>query len=320
VLVGGVSQDWENLGVVRDDHRNVIATLRKRTRTALAGATWIRPRYRTYGSLSLQGGVEAYDYATDPAPVRARIDSSYQRTWYYPLAIVSGVWSNTQSPMLAISPEDGITASGALRERFLSGNGSRASFSAVTAVSGYKSFDLPGFARHVLAVTGAAGYRDNQSTDYFEVGGTSGSSLVLAPGVVLGEGRRTFPVRGFNAASLIGIRAYAASAEYRAPLALPGSGWGLLPFFLDQTQLSLFYDVGGAWCPAVLPAGSVCRDPILTHRYTLSSAGAELNVTAAVLEWDAPYRFRFGVAVPEQGRALLGAPTITTYFSLGLSF
>ncbi|MDE3150787.1 MAG: PD40 domain-containing protein [Gemmatimonadota bacterium] len=320
VLVAGVQQDWENLGAVRDDQRNVIATLRKRTRTATVGATWIRPRFRTYGSLSLQAGVEAYDYATDPAPVMARVDSAYRLTYYHPLVIASGAWSSAQYPMTAISPEDGLTGAMTLRERFLSGDAGRRSFSAVAAGTGYKSLDLPGFSRHVLAVTAAAGYRDDQSTDYFEVGGTSGSILTLAPGVVLGEGRRTFPVRGFNAATLIGTRAYAASAEYRMPLALLDEGWGLLPFFLDRSSLSLFYDVGGAWCPAVLPAGSVCRDPALTHRYTLSSAGAELNISAAVLDWDQPYQFRAGVAFPAQGRALVGAPSVSTYFSLGLSF
>lgn len=320
VLVAGGQQDWENLGAIRDDQRNVIGVLRKRTRTLTFGAAWQRPRMRTYSSLSLQGGLELQDYAAAPSADLSRIDSSFSRRYFYPMLLATGTWSSAQYPTLAISPEDGLSGAFTARERFRSGDATLNTFAVVGIASAYKSLDLPGFAHHVIALRVAGGYRDDASTSYFEVGGTSGSTILLSPGVVLGEGRRSFPVRGFNAASLVGLRAYAASAEYRLPLALTDAGWGLLPFFLGRSSLSLFYDVGGAWCPKVLPGGPLCRDPLLTRRFTLSSAGAELNVTAAVLEWDAPYRFRFGVALPSEGRALLGAPRISTYFSLGLSF
>lgn len=320
-LIGvGASQDWEMVGAIRDDQRNVLGTLRKRTRFYSAGLTWVRPRFRTFGSLSLVGGLEARDYAADPAPLIARIDSAYRRTTYLPTVIASGAWSTVQQPIASISPEDGVTATFSARERFQSGNGARQTLSLVGTASAYKSLDFPGFAHHVMAVNGAAGFSDNKTTDYLEVGGVSGSTLQLAPGVVVGQGRRTFPVRGFQPATLIGTRAYAASAEYRLPLRLSDRGYGILPFFLDRSSLSVFYDVGGAWCPAVLPQGSVCRDPVLTHKYVISSAGAELNVTAAVLDWDTPYRFRAGVAFPARGRALVGAPSVVSYFSLGLSF
>ena len=320
-LIGvGASQDWEMVGAIRDDQRNVLGTLRKRTRFYSAGLTWVRPRFRTFGSLSLVGGLEARDYAADPAPLIARIDSTYGRATYLPTVIASGAWSNAQRPIASISPEDGVTAAFSARERFQSGNGARQTLSIVGTATAYKSLDFPGFSHHVVAVNGAAGFRDNKSTDYLEVGGVSGSTLQLAPGVIVGEGRRTFPVRGFQPATLVGTRAYAASAEYRMPLRLSDRGYGMLPFFLDRSSLSVFYDVGGAWCPAVLPQGSVCRDPVLTHKYVISSAGAELNVTAAVLDWDTPYRFRAGVAFPARGRALVGAPSVVSYFSLGLSF
>lgn len=320
VLVASGQQDWENYGGVVDSTGATVGELRRRTRTVAFGAAWLRPRYRTAASLSLQAGLETHDYATDPAPLLSRLDPSFARTYYYPMLIAGGAWSNAQYPVTAVSPEDGLSSAFTLRERFLSGSAARRTFSAVAMASGYKSLDLPGFAHHVLAVTASGGYRDDRSTDYFEVGGTSGSTLVLAPGVLLGEGRRSFPVRGFSPASLVGIRAYAASAEYRMPLALTDAGWGLLPLFLDRSSLSVFYDMGSAWCPAVVSGGAVCADSSLTHRYAIASAGAELNVTAAVLQWDAPYRFRVGVAFPAQGRARLRAPSASTYFSLGLSF
>lgn len=320
VLSMNGEQDWENNGVIRDDQRNVVGTLRKRTRIVTLGATYIRPRYRTYSSLSLLAGLEAHDYATDPAPLLARIDSSYARAYYYPTLIASGVWSNAQRPTLSISPEDGLTGAATVRERFTSGNATGATFSAVASASAYKSINLPTFAHQVLAVTGAVGYSDDRSTSYFEVGGASGSTITIVPGVVLGQGRRTFPVRGFDAASLIGLRAFAASAEYRVPLALLDRGWGMLPFFLDRSSLSAFYDAGGAWCPAVLAQGPVCHDPVLAQHFTIASAGAEFSLTAAVLDWDTPYQFRFGVALPTHNGALVGARSVSTYFSLGLSF
>ncbi len=320
VLVASGQQDWENYGTISDTLGRQIGVLRRRTRTATFGAAWLRPRYRTAAALSLQAGLEVHDYATDPAPLLPRLDSSFSRTYAYPMLIASGAWSDAQYPVTAVSPEDGLSSAVTLRERFPSGSASRQTFSAVATATAYKSLDLPGFAHHVLAITASGGYRDDRSTEYFEVGGTSGSTLVLAPGVLVGEGRRTFPVRGFEAASLVGIRAYAASAEYRVPLALTDGGWGLLPFFLDRSSLSAFYDMGSAWCPAVVAGGAVCGNAASTRRYTIASAGAELNVTAAVLEWDAPYRFRFGVALPSQGRARLGVPQVSTYLSLGLSF
>jgi WD40-like Beta Propeller Repeat len=320
LLVVNGQQDWGNAGVIRDTLNNPVGELRKRTRTATVGATWLRPRFRTYTSFSLQAGLEVRDFATDPAPLLPLLDPAFGRNYYYPMVTASGSWSNAQVPVRAVSPEDGISGAFTARERFLSGYASRRTLSAVARATAYKSIDLPGFAHHALAITGSGGYRDAQSTDYFEVGGTSGSTLELAPGVLLGEGRRSFPVRGFDAATLVGIRAYAASAEYRMPMALTDAGWGLLPFFLDRSSFSVFYDMGSAWCPAVVSGGVVCTDATHTTRYTVASAGAELNVTAAVLQWDTPYRFRFGVAFPAQGRARFGVPSATTYFSLGLSF
>ncbi len=320
LLSVSASQDWEMVGAIRDDQRNTLGTLREQTRYLTAGPTWVRPRYRTYGVLSLLASLETQSYAADPAPLLARIDSSYRGTTYYPTLIAAAAWTNAQTPIAAMSPEDGLTAAATVRDRFRSGSAQWQTLSAVANASAYKSFDFAGFSHHVLALYGAVGYLDDKATGYLDLGGVSGSTIVLAPGVVLGEGRQTFPVRGFAAGTLAGTRAYAASAEYRLPLALFDRGYGLIPFFLDRSSVSLFYDQGSAWCASVLPQGAVCRDPALAQRYTLSSAGAELNVTAAVLDWDTPYVFRAGVAFPARGRSLVGAPTVVSYLSLGLSF
>jgi hypothetical protein len=59
---------------------------------------------------------------------------------------------------------------------------------------------------------------------------------------------------------------------------------------------------------------------LTTHRW-LGSYGAELNVSAAVLSWDAPYLFRFGVVAPYHDDGLLvAAKNVSVYFAAGLSF
>ena len=71
----------------------------------------------------------------------------------------------------------------------------------------FKALDLPGYSHHVLAGRLAGGWADTKSNAYFEVGGLSGSTFQVFSGYTIGEGRRTFPVRGFAPATLRGIRA-----------------------------------------------------------------------------------------------------------------
>jgi hypothetical protein len=320
ILTASAYQQWDNAGTVRDDHGNAAGTVRRRTVDESVGLTLVRPRYRTYASFSLSAGLESQTYATDPASVIARIDSSFRARYDYPQLLASVTWSNVQRPLLSVSPEDGVTAAATARERFTSGNASDATFTAVSVASAYKSLDLPGFSHHVLAVRASAGFSDDKAIDYLEVGGVSGSLLSVVPGVVIGQGAQTFPVRGFQNSTLVGIRAYSASAEYRVPLTLLDDGWGILPFFADRASLSLFYDLGDAWCPSVLPPGSLCTSSALTQHNPIASTGMELNLNAAVLQWDTPYRFRAGIAVPARGRKFFGSNSAAGYFSIGLSF
>jgi outer membrane protein assembly factor BamA len=192
----------------------------------------------------------------------------------------------------------------------------------VTAASVYKSLDLPGFAHHVLALRGAAGVSDDRASGYFFVGGVSGSSFQLIPGYTLGEGRQTFPVRGYSSETLAGTRAIAGSAEYRIPLLLIGGAPGPLPFFFDRSSLSFFGDYGSAWCPNIAAGREVCNTntPLLTQRVSIASAGAELNLNLAVLSWDNPYRFRLGVVSPQHNAAYFGRQTIQFYLVSGISF
>jgi hypothetical protein len=234
-------------------------------------------------------------------------------------------YARTQGALFGISPEDGFTIAATARNRWRTDVAGSASVSVVTAGTMYKSLDLPGFSKHVAALRVAAGFRDDHSTGYLEVGGVSGSPVPIIAGYTVGEGRRDFSVRGFEPGSLIGTRAIAGSFEYRAPLLKPGRGWWILPAFLDRSSLTLFGDYGSAWCPYPM-TGLVCTQQLesqfqLTrHRY-LASYGAELTLNAAVFSWDAPYRFRLGVVAPAHDEGLLvPAKKVSVYFASGISF
>jgi hypothetical protein len=170
----------------------------------------------------------------------------------------------------------------------------------------------------VLAARVAAGWADERAMSDFEIGGTSGSSTSVLPGLALGGEQRTFAVRGFPEASQQGIRAVTASAEYRAPLVLAARGTRFLPVFLDRTSLSLFADAGSAWCPRELPRSDACGAED-TRRRWLASAGAELNLLGA-LQYDAPVLLRLGAAAPVLDNAIAPVPRVTGYVTLGLAF
>ncbi|HEY7237022.1 MAG TPA: hypothetical protein VH539_22870 [Gemmatimonadaceae bacterium] len=322
------SRDWSTLGKVVDNtpQQNVLGEIRRRIDDAELDASWIRRRYRSAFSLTAGTGVEQYQYVGVPNGTIALVDTTgIFRSRFYPRVLLGARYARTQAAPYSISPEDGFTVAATARERWRTDLPGSGTLSTVAAITGYKSLNLPGFAHHVLAVRGAGGWRDDRSNDYFDVGGISGSPVTIIAGYTVGEGARDFGVRGFEAGSLIGTRALAGSAEYRLPLVMPGRGLGTLPFFLQRGSLSLFTDYGAAWCPGVL-TGLVCTQPLedryrLTLHRWLGSYGAELNLNAAVLSWDAPYRFRFGVVAPYHDDGLLvTAKKVSVYFASGLNF
>jgi hypothetical protein len=315
-----VYQDWTSQGTLRTAAGTGVGTLLKRTQDASLALTWVRPRVRTYASFSAGLGAERRIYATDPSPLLVQLDTSFARTYDFPRAFVGATWSNLQRPALSISPEDGVAFGATFRERVRAdAPRSTASSSLVATAAGYKSLDLPGFAHHVLALRLAGGITDRKAGTSLEVGGTSGSTVEVIPGYTVGEGRRTFGVRGFPGASLYGTQAATASVEYRAPLALAGRGFGLLPFFLDRSSLSAFADGGIAGCASTTLYAGICAPPPYIGR-GIASVGGELGIAAALLDWDFPQNVRLGFAVPVAGRELTGASRASAYLAFGLSF
>jgi hypothetical protein len=327
IIQADAAQDWESLGGISDrtSQRNIIGELFRRTWTGDLTATFLRQRYRTALSFTGGAGIERRTHVTTPTNLLPQIDSSGAfGSLTFPSLVAAASFSNAQRPAFSISPEDGISLAATVRDRLRSGANATGtqSVSTVGTASLYKSLDLPGFAHHVIALRGAAGYADDRASGYFFVGGVSGSSFQIIPGYTLGEGRKTFPVRGFSAGTLAGTRAITGSAEYRIPLFLTGGAPGPLPFFLDRSSLTLFGDYGSAWCPNLAADREVCNSntPLLTRRVSIASAGAELNLNLGVLSWDTPYRFRLGVVTPQHNAAYFGRQSVQVYVVSGISF
>jgi hypothetical protein len=327
IIQADLSQDWESLAAITDrsPQRNIIGELFRRTRDADLLATLLRTRYRTAISLSGGAGIEYRTHTTTPTNLIPQIDSTGAfGSLTFPNLVASASFANYQRPPFSISPEDGVSIAVTVRDRLRSGltaTGSQ-SIATVTAASAYKSLDLPGFAHHVLALRGAAGVADERASGYFFVGGVSGNPFQIIPGYTLGEGRQTFPVRGFSPGTLAGTRAIAGSVEYRIPVFLIGGAPGPLPFFFDRSSLTLFSDYGSAWCPSIAAGREVCNSntQLQTRRVSIASAGAELNLNLGVLSWDTPYRFRLGVVSPRHNAGFFGRPAVQVYLVSGVSF
>jgi hypothetical protein len=291
-------QSWDAFTIV-DTNDSPIGSLLERTREVSLGVTLDRPRVRTNASLTVGGEYEWLRYTSDPAPVIDRLTFSRGRTPSFRGIFASAGWSNARRPPLAISLEDGIQIGGFARQRWLASESRPWSKEGLAVLSMYKSLDLPGYAHHVLAARVAGGWSDGIAPEIFSVGGESGASVEVLPGVRTGM-RRTFGVRGWSPASREGTRALASSLEWRFPLSLTTRGTG--PLFFDRLSGSLFADAGAGWDP--------------TPVAWIASVGAELALDIAWL-YDDAYRLRVGAARPISG-ALSGDGSV--YVLLGTSF
>ena len=320
------AQDWQSLAGIfsRQGNLPIIGEVFRRTLTADILGTWVRQRARTSIAFTAGAGVEHRSHVATPSnDLLAAIDSNGSLgTHTFPSLIAAAGFANYQRPSFSISPEDGVQLNLTVRDRLRSGSTASGtqSFSTIGTASVYKSFDFPGFAHHVLALRGAFGYADERSNSYYFVGGVSGSTFEIVPGYVVGEGRKTFPVRGFQAGTLAGIRALAGTAEYRVPLFLIGKSPSILPFFFDRSFLTVFSDYGAAWCPTVRSGREVCNRAGQNNRADIASAGAELNLNLGVLSWDSPYRFRLGAVAPTYNAHYFGRKSLQVYVVAGTSF
>ena len=147
----------------------------------------------------------------------------------------------------------------------------------------------PGFAVPVLAVRASGGAARGPATraGYFSVGSDFGP----------------FPVRGHDSAARAGRRAWSASVELRAPLALVNRGAGTWGLHLDRLFASAFADAGDAW-----GAGDAFAPAARPGRRPLTSFGIELTTDLLAFAYQSPMRLRFGMAAVPDPDAPPGAP------------
>jgi hypothetical protein len=311
------SQEWEHFSLVNNANE-AVGSLARRAVIGGIGASFVRPRARTFASFSFGGDVESRSYNTDPDSLLARLPVLYGKTRRYPSLYTSASWTNTKRPSLSISREDGISLSATARQRWEAGEFSDASRSVVGVAGLFKSLDLPGFAHHVIAARLAGGYADRRSISTFSVGGLSGGNLAVLAGVTVGDERRTFGVRGFPPSAEQGIRALAGTLEYRAPIAAPSRRVPFIPILFDRISISAFGEAGRAYCPASVGDTQICNAGRRDAPW-LASTGAELDFDTA-LQYDVPARFRLGVAVPVLNRSAGDAKAASVYLTVGSSF
>ncbi len=309
-------QNWERFGLFNNAGR--VGDLDRRTRIGGASLAFVRPRARTFSSLSVGAELESREYYADPDTLLRLLPPSFATKRNYPSLYSSAGWTNAKRPPLSISREDGIALSTTVRQRWQGGDAGGASRSIVGVTSAYKSLDLPGFAHHVIAVRAAGGYADERAISTFSVGGLSGGSIDVISGVPVGGERRTFGVRGFSPSTEQGIRALGGSIEYRAPLAAPSRRVPFIPLLFDRISISTFGEAGRAFCPASVGVTSACRISAASYPW-LASAGGEIDFDTA-LQYDVPARFRLGIAAPVLNRKFAGADPVSVYLTFGSAF
>ena len=256
--------------------------------TGAAGASWVHARWRW--QVTARAGAE---YERDGAARRVG-------------GVLSAAAWHLSQPEMAVSLQRGWRVSALLRQRWRTDT-ALAYGEALGSASVYQPLPVGGFARPVVAVTATAGGLGGSERVVYGVGGLDAGSVVVLPGLALGGGAPTFPVRGYPVNAILGRTAAAASAELRLPLALVGRGLGLLPLFLDRLSVTLFGDVGAGWIPRGFAAG-------LPLSSSIASGGVEL-VTDLGVSYRTPLRLRAGAAWPLTGRR-----SVSAYVAFGPSF
>jgi hypothetical protein len=256
--------------------------------TGTVGASWVHARWRWL--VSTRAGAEH----ERNGPVRRA-----------GAVLSAGAWHLAQ-PAMAISLQRGWGVSALLRRRWRTDT-TLAYGEALGNASVYQPLPFGAFARPVVAATATVGELGGSERVVYGVGGLNTGPVAVAPGLELGGGAPTFPVRGYPVNAILGRTAASASAELRLPLALVGRGLGLLPLYLDRLSVAVFGDLGATWNPRGFAAG-------LPQRTVIGSGGIEL-VTDLGVSYGTPVRLRVGAAWP----LTAGRPG-TAYVALGPSF
>ncbi len=254
-----------------------LVTVPERDRVASLGITARRRRWRSDLAGRLGAEITQETYFVPPGSATRFLNPLLAG------GVVSASAGRIHRQSESISPDDGGIVSGAYRRRWaIDGTGGSSDLRGT--MRAYLGLPLPGFANWVLAARASAAMSGGRYARHYALGGESGTSYSLLPGVGFGGGFRDFGLRGYPPGSSVYTRAVAGVAELRIPLFLIGKAVGRLPLSLDRVSLSIYGEAAGGWTGA---------GPKQLARYR--DAGAEL-VTDLGINLDAPLRVRVGAA------------------------
>ncbi len=292
------SQAWDGTFVVQDAKGVVIGGVARRRRFATVSASFPLQRVRRALSMNIGAQYETRDFTSDVDAALGAQNSLLRRGTRYPTVFAGTSFSTLARGAKSISIEQGVNVGVSTSYRWREDAPSLGSWRGLLTGRGYLPLDLPGYSRHVIRTYVALAAADTKTATEFSVGGVSGVSSELFPGLTLGDPSRLFPVRGIAPGSQRGVRAIGGTVEYRAPLLMFRDAPAPFTLFADRLSLSVFTDAARAWCPSTLAKTltPVCERPGLRDGW-IGSAGAELTIDLA-LQYDTPYRLRLGAAAP----------------------
>jgi hypothetical protein len=293
------SQEWDGTFRAVDDSGSTLGVVARRRRFLTMASTWRVPRVRRSVSATVGAQYELRDFASDVDAALGGPNSLVRRGTRYGSFFANGSLSTARLGVRGVSVEEGVSLIGSTAYRWRDDDpGATGSWRSVIGARQYVPLPLPGFSRHVLATRVAVGVADRHTASEFSIGGTSGQSAELLPGVAVGDPARTFSLRGVAPGAQRGIRALAGGVEYRAPLVMFRALPSPFTVFVDRMSVAVFSDAARAWCPAAVARTNTvaCERPGVRDGW-LASAGAELVMDVAV-QYDVPYRIRIGAAAP----------------------
>ncbi len=292
-------QEWDATFRAVNDAGATLGLVARRRRFVTGSSTWRVPRVRRSVSATLGAQYELRDFTSAVDSALGASNSLLRTGTRYGSFFASSSVSTARLGARGLSVEEGFTLSGSAAYRWRENDPTASgAWRSIVGARHYQALNLPGFSRHVIATRATIGVAQQTSTTEFSVGGTSGQSAELLPGVVIGDPSRTFSLRGVAPGTQRGLRALAGGVEYRAPLVLFRRLPSPFTVFVDRLSVTLFSDAARAWCPGALAQSEnvVCERPGERDGW-LASAGAELVVDLAV-QYDTPYRLRIGAAAP----------------------
>jgi hypothetical protein len=297
-LTVGVGRDWDHIGFVRlPQDTALIRPVVEREDVLTARLRFARPRARSSLSASIGGELVRRSRSIENGLGAALLDRSDDLAG----VVASVAIATSRAQPFSISREDGVSLALTGRRRWDRSPDVRdATYTEITTSNAvYSSIDLPGFARHVVALRASGLHRTGNGAAPSSIGGASGIILAAPVDLGLGPGTLLLPVRGFPRGVRAGTSAWTASGEYRFPIAAVGRGIRLLPLFIDRVSGAFFADAGDAWCSEDV-AARYLRCERTDPGSPLVSAGAELNLDLGLFGYGS-LRTRIGAAVPVRG-------------------